>query len=316
VRPWLAVPVVLIGIALDASPALAQLREPMSSGEALTQRAADYRRQGSTEIVSTRRELEASTELVFVTSRGEMAGVPQLSFTDLALWRVHAAATPVSSLRLTATATFLPKQPATLDEPFWQSAAAGARVAFTSWAALGLDASFGKLMADLGYHGSASLAFQARRLMNEYFMWEGSAGAIGTQLWPSQTTDTSFWFVEAGASGQFQLCWNLCRDHNGATWLGIDLAVPVYHHPRGVSAGDPVAIDPRTRLGLTLGSFFNVNETWDFYATLSWIDRGDPSVPDTQLPIVDGGFDQVQLAFGLIAHWWLKPPPGPIGVPW
>jgi len=83
---------------------------------------ADMRRQGSEEIVSNRREIEASSEMVFVTTRGPMAGVPQLYFTDLGLWRVHAAVTPVSGLRLTATGTFLPKQPATLDEPFWQTA--------------------------------------------------------------------------------------------------------------------------------------------------------------------------------------------------
>src|SRR5262245_14422777 len=86
----------------------------------------DMRRQSSDEVVSNRREIEASSEMVFVTTRGPMAGVPQLYFTDLGLWRVHAAVTPVSGLRLTATGTFLPKQPATLDEPFWQTASLGA----------------------------------------------------------------------------------------------------------------------------------------------------------------------------------------------
>ena len=258
-------------------------------------------------MVSNRRELEASTELAFVTTRGPMEGVPQLYFTDLELWRVHAAITPLGGLRINATATFLPKQPATLDEPFWQAAALGGRIALTDWAALGVDGSFGKLMRDLGYHGSAALGFQARTLMNRYFIWEGSVGLIGTRLWPSAPTGGAFWFAEAGASGQFQLCWSQCDDHRGATWLGIDLAIPIYHHPGSVDAADPVAIDPRTRVGLTLGSFFNVNKTWDFYATLSWIDRGDPDVPNTQLPIVDGGFDQIQIAFGVIAHWWLEP---------
>ncbi|HEY7370933.1 MAG TPA: hypothetical protein VIF57_02060, partial [Polyangia bacterium] len=257
--------------------------------------------------VSQRRELEASTELAFVTTRGPMESVPQLYFTDLELWRVHAAITPLGGLRIDASATFLPKQPATLDEPFWQAAALGGRIALGDWAALGVDASFGKLMRDLGSHGSSALSFQARTLMNRYFIWEGSVGLIGTRLWPSPATGTAFWFAEAGASGQFQLCWNQCDEHRGATWLGIDLAVPIYHHPGAVDPSDPVPIDPRTRLGLTLGSFFNVNKTWDFYATVSWIDRGDPDVPNTQLPIVDGGFDQIQVAFGVIAHWWLEP---------
>jgi hypothetical protein len=287
---------------------LAQRSAPSAlESEAASTRSLDIRRQGSDEMVSQRRELEASTELAFVTTHGPMEGVPQLSFTDLALWRLHAAITPLAGLRITASTAFLPKQPATLDEPFWQSAALGARVAIADWAALGADASFGKLMGDLGTHGSAALGFQARTLMDRYFIWEGSVGLIGTRLWPSAPTGTTFWFAEAGASGQFQLCWNQCDEHHGATWLGIDLAIPIYHHPGSVDASDPVPIDPRTRLGLTLGSFFNVNKTWDFYATLSWIDRGDPDVPSTQLPIVDGGFDQIQIAFGVIAHWWLEP---------
>jgi hypothetical protein len=269
----------------------------------------DIRRQGSTEIVSPQRELELSSEMSFVTSRGAMEGVPQLYFTDLGLWRVHAAGTPVSRLRITAAATFLPKQPATLDEPFWQSAALGARIGVTNWAAIGVDASFGKMMRDLGYYGSTAVGFQARRLMKSMFTWEGSVGLIGTRLWPSPSTGTDFWFAEAGASGQFQACWDDCDRHIGATWLGIDLAVPVYRHPGTVDAFDPVPLDPRTRLGLTLGSFFSVSRTWDFYATLSWIDRGDPDVPATQLPILDGGFDQIQLALGLIAHWSFDPPP-------
>lgn len=287
---------------------LAQRREPLSEEREASGVRTDIRRQGSDEIVSGQREVEASTEMSFVTSRGPMEGVPQLYFTDLELWRVHAAVTPIGGLRISALVTFLPKQPATLDEPFWQSAALGARFALTNWAALGLDASLGKLMRDLGWDGTTALSFQARARMNEFFIVEGSAGLIGTRLWPSPSTGSTFWFAEAAASGQLQVCWNNCSSHYGATWLGIDLAVPVYHHPGTVDPTDPVPVDPRTRIGLTLGTFFNLNTTWDFYATLSWIDRGDPDVPSTQLPIVDGGFDQVQLAFGVIAHWWYGQP--------
>src|SRR4029079_6914982 len=111
---------------------------------------------------------------------------------------------------------------------------------------------------------------------------------------PAHPNDRSVWFVETAASGEFQLCWNECSQHNGATWLGIDIGIPVYHHPGDATEMDPMQIDPRTRLGLTVGSFFAVNETWDFYGTLSWIDRGDPDVPSTQLPIIDGRSVQVQ----------------------
>jgi len=303
---WVAASV-FVATVVPCGAASAQRNEPLAEQQISGAPRADMRRQGSEEVVPSRREIEASSEMVFVTTRGPMAGVPQLYFTDLGLWRVHAAVTPVSGLRLTASVTFLPKQPATLDEPFWQTANLGARLALANWLAVGLDGEFGKLMADLGYHGASALTAQARIRMNQYTMWEARAGVIGTRLWPAQTSDTSIWFLETGAAGEFQLCWNYCSEHRGATWLGIDIGVPVYHHPGDATVMDPIPIDPRTRLGLTVGSYFAVNETWDFYATLAWIDRGDPDVPSTQLPIIDGGFDQVQLAFGLIAHWWLKP---------
>ena len=288
-----------------AGTLLAQRASPLE-GEAVAESGhSDIRRQGSDQIVSGQRELELSSELVFVTSRLPTAGVPQLYFTDLGLWRARVAFTLIPGLRLTAAATFLPKQPATLDEPFWQAASAGARVALADWAAFGLDGEYGNLLAGTGHHGSAAFGLQLRTLMNRSFMWEGRVGAMGTRLWPAQSTGEALWFAEAGAAGQFQVCWGGCREHNGATWLGIDFAVPVYRHPGSAGVAQPFVIDPRTRLGVTVGSFFNVSNTWDFYGTVSWIDRGDPDVPGTELPVLDGGFDQVQVAFGLIAHWWL-----------
>lgn len=292
--------------AAGAETLLAQRRDPAASVTTAESAGTDVRRQGSDELVSSEREMEIGSEMVFVTSRSAMAGVPQLYFTDLGLWRSRVAITPLPRLRIVAAVTLLPKQPATLDEPFWQSAALGVRFNLTGRIAVGIDGRIGVLIAGAGYHGSVGPAVQARRRMNEFISWEGRLGLSATKLWPSQPTDQQFWFAEVAGSGEMQLCWGRCEQRNGATWLGIDVAVPVFHRPAEIDLMDPLALDPRTRLGLVLGSFFSITKLWAMYATLAWVDRGDPAVPATQLPILDGGFDQVQLGLGLIMHWSLE----------
>jgi hypothetical protein len=256
--------------------------------------SSDYRRQGADDIVSPDAELEASSELVFVTSRGAMAGVPELFFTDVGLWRTRVAYSPMGRVRLTGGVGFVAKQPSTIDEPFWQNAGLGFQFHTSKRSAVGLDLELGQLLADSGQHGGVGLHFQARKRMNEFVSWEGRLGASATNLWLEEP-EGDFWFAEAGASGEFQVCWGPCQYRYGATWLGISLGVPVAHR-------DTERLDPHTRLGLSVGTFVGVSKHWDMLVTLTWVDRGDAENPTTQLPILDGGFDQVQLAFGLIAH--------------
>lgn len=268
--------------------------------------SGDSRRIGSDDIVGKRSELEIASEMVFLTSRGAMAGVPELFFTDVGLWRTRVAYTPLPRLRLTGAVGFAAKQPSTIDERFWQSAALGVHFNTSARTALALDLELGSMLARSGIHGSAGLGLQARKRMNEFISWEGRLGASATSLWFDQRTDEPFWFAEAGGSGEVQFCWGPCRYRYGASWFAIDLAVPVFHHPGDPDPATGLALDPRTRLGVTLGSFFNVTGHWDMYVTVRWVDRGDAEKPATQLPILDGGFDQVQLGIGLIVHFSLE----------
>jgi len=41
---------------------------------------------------------------------------------------------------------------------------------------------------------------------------------------------------------------------------------------------------------------------WDLFAELAIVDRGDLSNPATRLPVIDGGFDQRQVLFGVTRH--------------
>jgi hypothetical protein len=291
-----------------AAPAPAPAVEtppPRTAAEAgvATAGSFDTRRQGSDDVLSPRRELEVTSSLAFVTSRGAMAGVPALYFTDVGLWDTQVAASLAPRLRLSGAVVFLAKQPSTIDEPFWQSAALGVAYALTPRSALALGVDAGEMLFDEGLHGSVGLALEARRRMNQLLSWEGRLGTRATRLFfDDDLGDARAWFAEADASGQVQLCWGECRYHYGATWFGIDLAVPFYDHASGVAGGAPATIDPRTRLGVTMGTFVNVSPSWDMLLTLSWIDRGDAENPATELPILDGGFDQVQLGIGLVWH--------------
>src|SRR4051812_31845779 len=69
------------------------------------------RQQGADDVVTQRPELEVSSELVFLTSRAQMIGVPELYFTDVGLWRTHVAITPLPRLRVNAGVELLAKQP-------------------------------------------------------------------------------------------------------------------------------------------------------------------------------------------------------------
>jgi hypothetical protein len=88
------------------------------------------------------------------------------------------------------------------------------------------------------------------------------------------------------------------RAPNGAAgiWLGAS-----YHAP--FVRSDAPGVDPRVRLGFDIGGVYSVAASWDFYVDLAIIDRGDASNPVTTLPVLDGGFDQQQIIFGVTRHW-------------
>jgi hypothetical protein len=265
------------------------------------------RQQGSDDLVADARELEISSQMVFVTSGAAMtAGVPELLFTDVGLWRTDVAYNPLPRLRLAGSVELLAKQPSTIDEPFFQAAGLGVQFNTSARTALTLGVDVGSMMGDSGNHGGVGLGFQGRKRMNEIVSWEGRVGVGATQLWFDADTEEPFWFAEAGGSGEVQICWGPCERRFGATWFGIDLAVPVYHHPDGADARTGLELDPHTRLGFTTGSFARISKHWDMFVSVSWVDRGDVEKPETQLPILDGGFDQVQLGLGLTAHWRLE----------
>ncbi|HEY3805853.1 MAG TPA: hypothetical protein VGL61_24765 [Kofleriaceae bacterium] len=69
--------------------------------------------------------------------------------------------------------------------------------------------------------------------------------------------------------------------------------IPAYHHGH-----DPVSempLDPQPRLDVDFGTSVQLNDDWYLSADLTIMDRGDLANPATRLPVLDGGFDQIQI---------------------
>lgn len=88
-------------------------------------------------------------------------------------------------------------------------------------------------------------------------------------------------------------------------WIGIAYAVPVQH-----SGSDPttnVPIEPHPRIDFHAGTVLSLVKEWDLYVDFAVINRGDLNNPATRLPILDGGFNQQQIVFGVTRHITVKP---------
>jgi Ca-activated chloride channel homolog len=263
------------------------------------------RQAGSDAQISTNREVEVATSLTLLTSRGNGAEVAPLRFTDVALWNLNLSASFIPRMRLSIGNTVLAKQTETLNERLWQST--GAQIAFNTSAssAAALSAKLGSLLGRSGYYGAVGLSWSTRKRMNQWMSWEGGLHGGVTSLSFKSDAPTSPWFAELGASAQMQVCFGECERRYGAAWLGFDFNRSIVHRPKDTSAVN--AIDPRTTLNIEIGTFFRVTKVWDMSFSAGWSDRGDLAKPATQLPILDGGFDQLRLSVGLIAHWDLAP---------
>lgn len=94
-------------------------------------------------------------------------------------------------------------------------------------------------------------------------------------------------------------------DQNASMWVGVNYAVPFVSRPRA-RAADPERgyLDPQVRLNLEAGGSLSLHsDDWNVYASYTIVDRGELDKPETTLPILDGGFDQHQIAIGVQYHF-------------
>ena len=80
-----------------------------------------------------------------------------------------------------------------------------------------------------------------------------------------------------------------------------------------IGTGGPTAL---FGLSFQTGEVVSLMQTnWSLFASYAVVDRGDWDRPATQLPILDGGFDQQQAVFGVEYAFVSEPPPErPLGI--
>jgi len=225
---------------------------------------------------------EVGAELRFLTA-------PTLSFTDVMLLTLRGRIAVGKRVDAFVAVDLLPKQPSTTDELVWQSASLGINT--QPWdkpVALHAKGAGGVMLDRTGYWGQAQVGAIARKQLHEIMLFEGGLSALGTRLSPD--AGERAWLAEAVLAGSV-----LFHDPEGWTggWLGFHYSLPLAHDG---------AIDPQPRIDVELGVVLSFVKHWDVFGRFAVIDRGDADQMATQLPILDGGFDQKQAVFGVTYH--------------
>ncbi|MBP8807657.1 MAG: hypothetical protein KBG48_25875 [Kofleriaceae bacterium] len=230
-------------------------------------------------------------ELRFITA-GTSPDGPRIKFTDLAILRLHGRTTLGRRIELAGSLDLLAKQPDSRTDLFFQGGGFGLKVATSRRTAITAAASGGPTMGDDGFWASVGTGVTHRSRIEKFlaFQYGGGASATGLRLGEAPTE----W--QAGLAGTSELIFHTPHGE-WAMWLGFDLELPIVHSD---------ALDPRSRLGVTIGQVFAAVRDWDLYASFSWRDRGTTDLPATTLPIVDGGFDQKQFAIGLTRRFSVR----------
>ena len=238
---------------------------------------------------------ELSGLIKFVTADPLLAG-QALKFTDLALFELAGRWSLYGKLELSASADFLPKQPSYTDEKPWQSAAGAARVPLGRRAAITLSGGGGHLVDHAGMWSREALAIEWKKPIDrEFLSFDVSGGIDGVTLSAPKARGAFITELSVQTTALFHAPNGCC-----GAWVGVAYALPV--QSSGLDPTTNMALDPQPRLDFHAGAVLAVGKKWDLFADFAVIDRGDVANAATRLPILDGGFDQRQIIFGVTRH--------------
>lgn len=252
--------------------------------------------------------LTIGAELGFVTADGGLGdgslGDGKVRFTDLVLFRPRVRYAPGKKFELFAGTTLVPKQPSDTDELVWQGANLGTLIELSPRWAMFLQAAGGPLMNDAGWWTGMDAGVQARKILEQVVVFQGALGGSGSMLIIDGPNQEPFWFAEVASHGEI-----LFQAPRGevAGWLGVDYRVPLAKNPATPDPAFGGYLDPQPRVNVALGVVLAFLPNWDIYAEFAIIDRGDLDAPATTLPVLDGGFDQRHLVFGLLRRFRAQP---------
>jgi hypothetical protein len=251
-------------------------------------------------IIMPAGRLEIGGEMVLITSDATPYG-PAVRFTDVGVLRLRARHSPTSWLEVFAGTELLAKQPSFMNDVIWQGGNLGARALLLPWLAVEADGRGGPLMGG-GLFWAAEAGLLAKASVDYHVRFEVGLKDAFTALRYHPDVVERFWIDEIVARAEAQI-----GDRNGAMWVAIDYRVPLASNPpEPVPELRPATfLDPKVQLNLQVGGVM-IAHNWDLYVDYTFIDRGDLSRPETTLRILDGGFDQQQLAIGVL-HRFPKP---------
>jgi hypothetical protein len=240
---------------------------------------------------------ELTAQMRFVTADA-MQGGGELKFSDLALFGISGRWSLFTKLELAASVDLLPKQPSFTDEKPWQSVGFSLRSPLGRRVAIALSGGGGHLLSHQGMWMGESLTVEWKKPISEDFLaFDVQAGVNGLGLSSKHTTNSTAYLTEV--SMRTTALFHEPRGHWGG-WIGIGYAVPVQSSGRDPTT--ELAIDPQPRLDFHMGTVLSLVPKWDIYFDFAVLDRGDEANPATRLPILDGGFDQKQIIFGVTRH--------------
>ncbi len=244
---------------------------------------------------------ELGGDVALITS-GPVLTDHELQLTNLGLFRLRGRQSFGTRVELRAGTSLLAKQPVDAHEGAWQGAFVGTTFEPTRGFAFTFDASFSPLLYDAGSAWQVTPGLMAKWRLDRYARLLLGVGSIFTAL-DAEGGFTPRAFVEEGsAEVEAQL-----GGDDGGFWLTTDYRVPFAS--RGDRPGSPsVPLDAPVTLSLEVGGVLTVSDTWDLFASYAFVDHGELERPETTLPILDGGFDQRQLVFG-VQHRFLPKRP-------
>jgi hypothetical protein len=279
------------GTAAWVPAALAQ--EGTTQTESITIMGGDPRSAAQDWLILPAGGATVGGDLRFLTAEGGL-GEERLRFTDVVLLDLNGRLSLGGRGELFASLTLLPKQPSRTGELLWQGGSLGGRVGFAERYAATVRASVGPTLAHSGYQAVADVGVEGRKSLHSTLRLQGMLGGSATALFLEGSPDRRLGFGEIVADGEVVL-----RAPHGeaAAWLGTQFRFPVAKSASPASAR--ADLDPQTRVSVRLGGVLAYVRDWDLFAELVVTDRGDLSEPATTLPILDGGFDQTTLLFGL-----------------
>ena len=237
---------------------------------------------------------ELSAQMKFLMAE-PIFGESEMKFSDLALFGVNGRWSIFEKLELSLGASFLAKQPSFTDEKPWQSIGGAIRSPIGRRAALQISAAGGHLIGHEGMWTKEALLLEWRKPIAQVLQFDIAGGVDGVSLSAPGAPSAFITEVALMTSALF-------REPTGhwGGWVGLGYAVPVAYRGQDPTTG--MSVDPQPRLDFKIGNVLSLTKEWDLYAEFAIVDRGDAEDPATRLPIIEGGFDQQQVIFGVTRH--------------